>query len=262
MSLFPLAFGAVQASIYVASLYIFPAGRPSPTFDRNATKTVAARCCSVIIASVASTCLAHFVLTDSNNYWKVNLIDISKAIFHAMIFFLGPLYEVIVVQQGYRTWKHDLTNMIKEPTEWRNLVLGPLSEEVTFRRGIVPACVSSGWSNTRTIFLAPVLFGLAHVHHMYEFLLQYPKAYVVAIVRSFIQFSYTSVFGWYVTYLFLQTKSIWPPFLVHAFSNYMGLPRFFGYLPLKKQTVYYYTLLVSGVVAFFASWDLFWSKEY
>jgi len=40
------------------------------------------------------------------------------------------------------------------------------------------------------------------------------------------QLSYTTLFGWYASYLFLRTGSVIPPLLSHVFCNIMGI-----YLP-------------------------------
>jgi len=129
----------------------------------------------------------------------------------------------------------------------------------------------AGTSVTRTIFLSPLIFGLAHVHHFYEFRLTQPHVPAIAgLLRSVLQFSYTSLFGAYATFLFLRTGSLLAIFVVHAFCNIMGLPRFWGrvepddnddeadddrnrgkVLQGRKSimwSVVYYALLVAGVV--------------
>jgi prenyl protein peptidase len=114
------------------------------------------------------------------------------------------------------------------------------------------------------IFLSPVIFGLAHVHHFYEFRITHPKVpLVAAIVRSVVQFTYTSLFGAYATFLYLRTGSLLAVIVVHAFCNSMGLPRFWGLVQpywargdqqqLRRATllctILYYILLVGGLVA-------------
>ena len=37
------------------------------------------------------------------------------------------------------------------------------------------------------------------------------------------QLSYTTLFGWFASYLFVRTGSIVPPLLSHMFCNYMGI---------------------------------------
>jgi prenyl protein peptidase len=120
------------------------------------------------------------------------------------------------------------------------------------------------------IFMTPFIFGLAHVHHFYEFRVTHPQVPVAAAVaRSVLQLSYTSLFGAYATFLFLRTGSFLAVFLVHAFCNSMGLPRFWGFvqpywlyqntaqtlIAVQRWTAVYYTLLVVGLITW---WALLW----
>jgi prenyl protein peptidase len=47
-----------------------------------------------------------------------------------------------------------------------------------------------------------------------------------ALFSSLFQFVYTTIFGWYASYLFLRLESLWPPVFVHSFCNIMGFPDF------------------------------------
>lgn len=128
---------------------------------------------------------------------------------------------------------------------------------------------------TRTIFLSPIIFGLAHLHHFYEFRVTHPSAPVAqALVRSVVQLGYTTLFGAYATFLLLRTGSLLAIFVVHAFCNCMGFPRFWGRVepeyegdgvgggsgssgsgssnrPSILWSVVYYILLVVGAVSFY-----------
>lgn len=44
--------------------------------------------------------------------------------------------------------------------------------------------------------------------------------------RVVFQLGYTTLFGWFATYLYLNTGSIFAPLSAHMFCNYMGI-----YLP-------------------------------
>jgi prenyl protein peptidase len=114
-------------------------------------------------------------------------------------------------------------------------------------------------SVTKTIFLSPVIFGLAHLHHLYEFRISHPQVPVsIALLRSLLQFTYTSLFGAYATFLFLRTGSLLAIFVVHAFCNCIGLPRFWGRVEPTSElgeanakpsiiwSVIYYVLLFVG----------------
>lgn len=133
----------------------------------------------------------------------------------------------------------------------------------------------------RIVFLSPLHFGIAHVHHFYEFRLTHPDTSVaIAIFRSFFQFAYTTVFGWFAAFVYLRTGSLPAVVLIHSFCNWCGLPRLWGRVeagvpigpPLVVRgkddtdasrvqvadgrlgvswTVAYYVLLVAGAVGFY-----------
>jgi prenyl protein peptidase len=82
---------------------------------------------------------------------------------------------------------------------------------------------------TTIIFGTPIIFGLAHVHHFYEFRITHPHTPIIAaVLRSVFQLAYTTLFGAYATFLYLRTGSLLAVIFVHAFCNWMGLPRFWG----------------------------------
>lgn len=84
-------------------------------------------------------------------------------------------------------------------------------------------------SVSRLIFATPLYFGVAHIHHFYEFLLTHPDAPLsAAIARSLFQFGYTSVFGFFAAFIFLRTGNLPAVILAHSFCNWMGLPRLWG----------------------------------
>lgn len=148
-----------------------------------------------------------------------------------------------------------------------------------FRSAIVPLHLLAQVSSGRIVFIAPLYFGIAHVHHFYEFRLTHPDTPVLAaLLRSIFQFGYTTIFGWYATFLYLRTGSLVVVILVHSFCNWCGLPRFWGRVeageplgpPLARGkedsegssaavgdsqlgigwTIVYYVLLVGGALTF------------
>jgi prenyl protein peptidase len=126
------------------------------------------------------------------------------------------------------------------------------------------------------------VFGLAHFHHLYEFRLTNPGVpLTAALLRSLFQLAFTTVFGAYATFIYLRSGSLLAAFLVHAFCNSMGLPRFWGRVqpavastlgdkldddqPQPSSdgpkgnllwTVAYYAFLVAGAVLW---WKNLWS---
>ena len=51
---------------------------------------------------------------------------------------------------------------------------------------------------------------------------------IAAVLRSVLQFTYTTLFGGYATFVYLRTGSLLSVILVHTFCNWMGFPRFWG----------------------------------
>ena len=79
--------------------------------------------------------------------------------------------------------------------------------------------------------MTPIIFGLAHAHHFYEFRISHPHTPLpAAILRTVFQLSYTTLFGAYATFLYIRTGSLLAVTFVHAFCNWQGLPRVWGRL--------------------------------
>lgn len=116
---------------------------------------------------------------------------------------------------------------------WRNLILAPISEEIVFRGCIVSALSASAaasiqsdsysMSKSRVVALAPLFFGVAHFHHAILSVRSGQRPVIVGLQTMF-QFTYTSLFGSYASYVFLQTRSLSAVVLCHSYCNAMGLP--------------------------------------
>jgi prenyl protein peptidase len=121
-------------------------------------------------------------------------------------------------------------------------------------------------------------FGIAHLHHLYEFRITHPQTpLLLAVARSLFQFTYTSLFGFFAAFVFLRTGNLYSVILAHSFCNWMGLPRFYGRVgveagePSGKRhggssppqyegkgvawTIAYYGILIAGALGFY--WQLF-----
>jgi prenyl protein peptidase len=157
---------------------------------------------------------------------------------------------------------------------------GPVSEELVWRSFIVPLHVLADFSGKQIVFLTPLYFGIAHLHHLYEFRVTHPEVPMfVTVLRSLFQFTYTSLFGFFATFVYLRTGNVYTCMLAHTFCNWMGLPRFYGRVGVEagvpigppdvdkkddKQknvpaysgkglswTVAYYAVLISGAIGFY-----------
>ncbi|KAJ9099271.1 hypothetical protein QFC21_004152 [Naganishia friedmannii] len=111
--------------------------------------------------------------------------------------------------------------------ELRNCVAGPVSEEIVFRSCIIAIYQLSEFSNQFLVFVSPLWFGVAHLHHAYDVFVKGGRtrqAAIQATVTSLFQLTYTTLFGWFAAHLFTKTGSIWPPMIAHVFCNMMGFP--------------------------------------
>ncbi|KAK8058518.1 hypothetical protein PG994_008966 [Apiospora phragmitis] len=251
----------IYTLVYVLPFYLSPVTRPSRALSRDAPSVIRARITSVCFSCIACSVATLVILTSqgqatiadalhSMGYWPLGLVGAAKSLLLTAILFLGPLLQPV-------------TELFKEWTTWRNIIAGPFTEEVLFRSASVPLMLLAHTSVTKTIFLSPVIFGLAHLHHFYEFRISHPGVPVMAaLMRSLLQLTYTSLFGAYATFVFLRTGSLLAIFVVHAFCNCMGFPRFWGRVepsvsvpgdskskPSVIPSIVYYTLLCVG--AFF-----------
>jgi prenyl protein peptidase len=103
--------------------------------------------------------------------------------------------------------------------------------EFVFRSSML--CVLySHVSLSSAVFISPLLFGLAHFHHMLEHFYQNAHAQQRRVSSSTIifshvfQFAYTYVFGVYSSFLFLRTGHFIPSFIAHGLCNGFGVPDF------------------------------------
>ncbi|KAI0816659.1 CaaX protease [Xylaria sp. FL0064] len=232
----------IYTLIYVVPFYLSSTTRPSRTLSRDAPSVIRARITSVSLTCVVCSLITFVILTSqghathaeafhSMGYWPLGLAETARSLLLTAILFSGPLYETLIVDGAWRQWLslYPITSLFSEWIRWRNIIAGPFTEEVLFRSASVPLMLIAQTSVARTIFLSPVIFGLAHFHHFYEFRVTHPHEPVVTgLLRSLLQLTYTSLFGAYATFLFLRTGSLLAIFVVHAFCNTMGLPRLWG----------------------------------
>eukprot|EP00037_Helgoeca_nana_P015397 m.143758 g.143758 ORF g.143758 m.143758 type:complete len:302 (+) comp22999_c0_seq2:26-931(+) len=165
---------------------------------------------------LGKTVLEHMglsVFSSLSHALKASLIPLGLNV----ALFLGPLI------QRYLDGDDDdgsLSSISSPYFDWlflRNIVVAPVTEEIVFRGWMVPVLTPIVGSGGLLCVTAPLVFGIAHLHHAIEGV---PLPVVLA------QFGYTSVFGGITTYLFAATGHTAGPILCHAFSNFMGFPPF------------------------------------
>jgi len=233
----------------VVPFYLSASTRPSPSLNRDAPAVIKARIRTVtlacVVASFATLCLliatAKMEPVEALHYlgwWPVDLVDIIRCGALTFLLYMGPLFEKIFIEQDLHDFRRGrlLVETLSSWQGYRNYVAGPITEEVIFRSVFVPIHLLAKVSPSKVVFLTPLYFGIAHVHHFYEFTLTHPHTPLLpAFLRSVFQFGYTTLFGWFASFLYVRTGSIYPCVIVHAFCNWVGLPRFWGRVRRREQ---------------------------
>lgn len=200
-----------------------------------------------------------------------------------------------IYQSTYISWRknsHSTSSPTLHPTitmkrqrRWmaiRNLIIAPIVEEIIFRACLLPPLLASSYSYsnddviiqrltpTKACWIAPLFFGVAHLHHFYE---KYRQQQTTAIsndrheerrhdlilhqllIELAIQWTYTTLFGAYVSHVFIRTGSIISVIAAHIICNYMGLPDIEFIFSTKSYYLSSYTSFISfmylvGIVLF------------
>lgn len=232
----------------------------SGNYDRNHRRTVLRRIATAIVVSILAT--AWVVL-----YFQVSLEDIGLrrdgifkvsvlSLLSAVILYIGPLVQPLFARGNDRTAvlmvyiRHIESEVERWDTALRNLVVAPLTEEWIFR-GCMLAILLPTMDVRVAVVTAPMLFGVAHTHHLLEWY-RNPKdvQFSQAFGNVIFQFLYTTIFGSYASYLFVITKQISGVILAHSFCNFMGFPNFGGISECKHPRAVW-SFYVFGLVSFF-----------
>lgn len=272
--------------LYVIPFYLSPTTRPSKTLSRDAPSSIRARTRTVNLSTVV--CSLTTVLVLSRNHvsasqiltllglWPISPLDTARTMLLVTILFAGPIFEYGLVDGDWKDWirLRGLRETLSSWIGYRNFIVGPVSEEIVWRSCMVPLHLLARFSGKQIVFLTPLYFGIAHLHHLYEFRITHPKVpLVMAVLRSLFQFTYTSLFGFFAAFVFLRTGNIVTCVLAHTFCNWMGLPRFYGRVGVEagmasgsadvhrqesqlskgiSRTIAYYIILVLGAYGFYA----------
>ncbi|KIW79374.1 hypothetical protein Z517_05986 [Fonsecaea pedrosoi CBS 271.37] len=230
--------------IYVVPFYLFSSTRPSPTLNRDAPSVIRARIRTVTLACIIGTTGTLYLLvgtaklsvTDALHMlgcWPVRPWDLLRSFALTLLLYVGPLFEKVFVEGEFDNLRQRGVAAISETlSSWqgyRNYVAGPITEEVVFRSVLIPIHLLAKISPSRIVFLTPLYFGIAHVHHFYEFHLTHPHIPLLPVMlRSVLQFTYTTLFGWFAAFVYMRTGSVYACIIIHSFCNCVGLPRFWG----------------------------------
>lgn len=176
------------------------------------------------------------------------LSDMSRSVLLVCGLFVGPL----VARFGF-----ERANVIDDVMEElgsidgrKKLIHGPVTEEIVFRAGVIGLLIpAQSLGLDQLIFLAPLSFGVAHLHHGVE-LYREGHGLLKVVLLCAIQMSYTWLFGVLATFVFLRTGNLLGCILIHGFCNYMGLPELMPSFNRPWKLAVYWVLLVVGLVVF------------
>ena len=74
------------------------------------------------------------------------------------------------------------------------------------------------------MFLTPLWFGAAHLHRLYEGYLDCGRVTPGMVAAGVVQFGYTTVFGWWASWVLVRTGGVAAVVLGHGVANWVGLP--------------------------------------
>lgn len=214
------------ASVFVLSLYAVSVGLP-----RNHPVTVKRR-----ILAIACLCLAAPVYMwawstregekEGEQLWRVLGLKregflwavICPVLLVALAYF-GPLVHYANIGE------HPFGQLLEDRTDinLRNYVVAPFSEEFVFRACLMPLLLPA-LGTTWTVLLCPLFFGVAHLHHVVEWLYNRDTPLTQVLMGLGLQVGYTSLFGMFSAFLFVRTGHLVSPVLAHSACNLLGLP--------------------------------------
>ncbi|KAF7329891.1 hypothetical protein MKEN_00252800 [Mycena kentingensis (nom. inval.)] len=248
------------SSTYVGSIFLVGFIQPGV---RDQPHVIRARLGAVTVASVVSCATVHYLVNPHGNFWDARTLGAlgftlpnnALSYLQTPLLFLGPLYAMYL----HNELLSGPARFVAKVQSWigfRNFVWGPITEEIVFRSCVLAALSLAGVARWKMVAFAPLLFGLAHVHHGYA---EYKRcgrtkaALKRAVLMTLFQTAYTSLFGAHASFLFLRTGSILPPLSAHIFCNTMGTPELGAEVrsrPDRKLAIYAAYLMGIGLFAY------------
>jgi len=255
-----IAYCSLLAFAYVGSLYVFvpptirKLSRDHPTHIKYRSQACLIVCAGAILSYPSIFCADEDMDTDNRHLFSVGRTmllpplsdrpfrDLFGVLLHTCILYIGPsvasllyIYELRkrLAKLGkfptlFELAKGYLTGLLpnNEQRLWislRNYFIAPWTEEIIFRGCMIQALLATGMSAKKVELVAPLFFGIAHVHHAVKRLSLGDKPRMVLLATTF-QFLYTSLFGSYASHAFVRVGSVLSVTLSHSYCNWMGLP--------------------------------------
>jgi len=230
-----LLTSAFLASSFVGSLYIW---KDALTRDRDEPEVIKRRLLSIFIVCLLAPWSLYIWRDDSLlavgppflTWIGITTEGLGLALifplFLTMSLFIGPIYLLLCKETFQSLALHAVRDFYPERRlrTLRNIILAPFAEEFVFRACICSLLFSGGWSFTFTVLGSPLLFGIAHLHHLLGMVRAQGYSTKEAALAVGYQLCYTTLFGTYASFIFLRTGHLVAAFLCHAFCNVLGFP--------------------------------------
>lgn len=197
----------LEGIIFVSSVYILKNSRDG---HRNSSRVILTRIATTGLATILCTLISYFYYNNLFDSW----FSTSFKSLEFCYIFLGQILLDIYLGRELIP-KFSLITL-------RNLVFGPLFEEIVFRGNMIPLL----HSKLEVYLLPSIVFGFSHIHHGIHGYITGDLSLMDSIYSSIFQFTYTFIFGIISTWYFLKTESIVCVIVLHSVCNYFGVPDF------------------------------------
>ncbi|KAK8801520.1 hypothetical protein WA171_004660, partial [Blastocystis sp. BT1] len=188
----------------------------------------------ILLVSLVHKAIFRFDVVSEAEIWglynpRFLLILITTCI-HIIILFSGTLVKVYywsrITATSFASTLLDTCNYnYSLCIDLRNLVFSPLLEELLYRGNMLPFLLHSGFSLPKAVWFSSIAFGSCHFHHLFSFLQNgYPL--VRALLQCCFMFTYTTLFGVLVSYVYVRTGNLLAAGLVHSLCNFFSIPSF------------------------------------
>lgn len=218
----------VFTTIYVGVLYL-----PFNNGNRNSTSTIFSRVVTLTAIAVAIELYTRHRIPDvhyrMSHGTRLPALIVSSVL--TLMLYSGHLAVTPVANLNTYSFYDEQLRFIAI----RNYILGPLLEEIVFRRQtlLIWACQPT---ELRLLFPA-AMFSLAHIHHVRA----------LGVVGILFQMTYTFLFGVYAAALYINLGTVWAPFIAHVICNVLELPDFASIAvhPYRRPVIALYTFTVA-----------------
>lgn len=170
-----------------------------------------------------------------NHSIQLDLLGIFKLLILICSLYVGPItfnayyYYKYAGDEGGWDLFNDFVDSFVIIQGFRDHVFAPITEELVYRSMVLTLFHQQG-KTWYTMYLTPLLFGIAHIHHGYQMRCQYKDLPLKTIIfgTSF-QTLYTTIFGILTNYLFYKYHTVWCCIMVHGVCNLLGFPSYTKY---------------------------------